>query len=36
MRITLKRGGDFRKSFAKAHSRIARRNLKKQIKQKAN
>jgi hypothetical protein len=29
MRITLKRGGDFRKSFLKVHSRISRRDLKK-------
>lgn len=36
MRITLKRGGDYHKLFAKAHSRIAKRDLKKQIREKAN
>jgi hypothetical protein len=36
MRITLKRGGDFRKSFGKAHSRVAKRDLKKEIRQKNN
>jgi hypothetical protein len=29
MRITLKRGGEYRKSLIKAHSRISRRDLKK-------
>ena len=36
MRITLKRGGQHFASFAKAHSRIAMRDLKKSIRDKAN
>lgn len=34
MRITLKRGGEHLKLFSKAHSRIAARDLKKNIRQK--
>lgn len=36
MRITFKRGGEYHKLFAKAHSRIARRQLKTEIGKKSN